>query len=123
MGYVTGIVVIAGLDEDFFQEEDGSKDLFWLKDINSWITDNYGDAGHLISLAGKSGGNAHPQFEMAASGINYGPTRRLREFILSYPWRAPEEVVLIIRPEHGPVSVFRPGTQLIASQEKRSCQR
>lgn len=102
MSVVTGIILTCSLDDD---EEGDAPQL-----LNAWLTSHGYDAA-LTDVTDAFGGRKHPQFCTLGGAINYFlDDEDFISFVLHFPWRDPEEVALIIRPEDGPITVYRPAT-------------
>lgn len=111
MSVVTGILMVCSL-----ADEEGC-----VPAINRWLGEQYSAGDNLgndlaDTVPDRSrrrrgmGGNKHPQFYSAGAGYNGFDhlTEAFVDFWRSLPWADPEEAVLIVRPEEGPVSVHRP---------------
>lgn len=102
MSVVTGIIVTCGLSD----EEDGDAPQL----LNAWLS-SHGYHAPLADVTDAFGGRKHPQFCTLGGAINYFvDDEEFIAFVVNFPWKDPEEVVLIMRPEDGPVAVYRPAT-------------
>lgn len=96
MSVVSGIVLCASVDDE---------DNFSWTQIRNWLGErHYGD---VMPVADRLGGEKHPQMVVAGAGYDDFPNDEFAVFVLSLPWVAPENLVLIIQPEDGPTKIYR----------------
>lgn len=100
MSVVTGIMLVTSCVDD----EDGVS----VPQIQMWLTDR--GWGHLVETSDHSGGNKHPQQHTWGAGFNHfgAEWEEFAEFVITRDWKCPENVVLIMQPEAGGSSVWRP---------------
>ena len=94
MSTVTGVMLCTGCGE-----EDN------IQKVNSWLVENGYSALHSVDELCCNG--KHPQMLMNGGGNNYFLDEPFVEFVMSVEWRRPEDVVLVLNPEHTPVEVHR----------------
>jgi hypothetical protein len=106
MSVVSGITLLTGVSEDYIEQEDGSDRWPLIERINIWLDERNFSA--LTSVEDHYGGSKHPQLTVHGAGFNYFPEDDFAAFVLSLPWKQPENMLLIIQPEEGPTKVYRP---------------
>lgn len=104
MSIVSGITIICSLGEDD-SADPNFPTLF--QRANDWIK-AHGVRDALRPVQEFFGGGKHPQCFVAGAGLNYFSENEFADFVMALPWRDPENVVLVIQPEHGATRVFRP---------------
>ena len=112
MSVVSGVTLICGLGETGSADPDVYDDdgTLLLKKLNAYLGSlEEHRSPEFVELSDQYGGYKHPQHLVFGAGINYLDEDRFAKEILSWPWKNPENVVLIIQPEEGDTRVFRPG--------------
>jgi len=111
MSTVSGVTLICGLGETGSEDPqvyDSSSDLL-LARLNKCLASlDQKISRKFVELSGQYGGNKHPQHLVFGAGLNHFYEDRFAQTILSWPWKDPKNVVLIIQPEDGETRVFRP---------------
>lgn len=62
-------------------------------------------------ISDEAAGPKHPQFMIYCLGINYLPQETEQALILAFlesEWQCPENAILVIQPEDGETSIYRP---------------
>lgn len=100
MSVVTGVMLIVGFGDDL----DGEA----VVQVQDWLA-AHRQGQQLKDVSDQAGGWKHPQFRALAAGINtFLEEDEFANFVISRPWRHPENVVLILQPEEGVTRIFRP---------------
>lgn len=104
MSVVTSVLLTMSVVEDGFDPDIG--DTSRLDEVQKWLAE-HGKAplGHLTPYMP---GGKHPQSETFGGGYNHFPIDDFREYILNFGWVSPENVVLVMQPDHGETIVVRP---------------
>jgi len=93
MSVVTGIMLVTTDDETVEQ-------------VQAWLEAD--DWGRLVDVSNHAGGSKHPEFSAWCAGFNFFDNDEFVEFVMSLDWRFPEDTVLIVSPQEGPIAVHRP---------------
>lgn len=104
MSVVTGIVLHTSCAEGaLLPDHDVPNELL---QIAQWLRNR--DRACLVEVQDLMCTGKHPQTYVLGGGYNYFPEEEFAAFVMSLPWRCPENVVLIVNPEDGPARVYRP---------------
>lgn len=82
MSYVTGIVLVTAIEDS------------GVESVRDWLMAEHGCK--LAEVAGRAGGNKHPEVDVWLAGINHLNCDGLRAVIRSAPWDFPLSVRLIL---------------------------
>lgn len=107
MSVVSGITLQISCAEDYVEQNEGPDDVPLVNQINEWLSARQ-DFWHLTSVEEHFCCGKHPQVLVYGGGFNYFPEEEFAAFVMSLPWRYPENVVLLVNPEDGPTRVIRP---------------
>ncbi len=104
MSTVSGVVICTHCGETD-PGEDGPDDPCLWQRIDAWLVEH----GHkpLVRVEDHAVTQKHPQMSIAAGGLNVLDEDAFSAFVMSLPWRYPENVVLVLEPEEGATRVFR----------------
>ena len=105
MSVVTSVILTMTAGEDGFDEEFNGGTTK-LDALNETLADH--GKMPLACLTDHMCRGKHPQTLTFGGGYNYFPTEAFTVAVQGIEWAYPENVVLIIQPEEGPTSVWRP---------------
>ena len=100
MSVVTGIVLCLSSDDEPGDDKGSPMNM-----LNDWLKQRR--FGALAQVDSCFGGEKHPQMAVFGGGYNHLPAAEFAEFVMSLPWIAPENVVLIMQPEDGGTQIRR----------------
>ena len=104
MSSVSGVTLVFGVD-GLDKSPIGEEAEPVVERLNAWLKEHetHPSIREVTNEYGK-----HPQCHVLGAGLNYLDEDAFAAYVMSLPWRSPENVVLVIQPEHGGTRVWRP---------------
>lgn len=97
MSWVTDVILIFGVGEEYDEKEDLIEPVPALENINAWL--EQGDYGQLLNIGAEAGGDKFMQANVYGGAFNFLKIDEFIQMVREQPWREPENVQLLIQDE------------------------